>query len=69
MVNQCGFCTPGFILSSTALLKEIKKITENLLRQATREALKEAKPLEENEYKKELVEVVVSRAAFSLVSH
>lgn len=46
-----------------------KKISENLLKQATREALKEAKPLEENEYKKELVEAVVSRAAFSLFSH
>lgn len=46
---------------------EGEKISENLLRQATKEALKEAKPLEENEYKKELVETVVYRAALSLV--
>ena len=46
-----------------------KKITENLLRQATKEALKEASPLEENRYKKELVEAVVCRAALNLVSH
>jgi len=46
-----------------------EKITENLLRQATREALKNAKPLAENGYKKELVEAVVCRAALNLVSH
>jgi xanthine dehydrogenase YagS FAD-binding subunit len=46
-----------------------KKITENLLRQATGEALKEAKPLEENGYKTELVETIVYRAALNLVSH
>lgn len=46
-----------------------KKITENLLRQATREALKEAKPLEENGYKTELVETIVYRAALNLVSY
>lgn len=46
---------------------EGKKITENLLRQATREALKDARPLKENEYKKELIETIVYRAALSLV--
>jgi len=44
-----------------------KKATEELIRQAAKEALKEAKPLEENEYKKELVETVLARAVLSLV--
>ena len=44
-----------------------KKITEDLVREATREALKEAKPLEENGYKKELAEIVLYRAVLSLV--
>jgi len=44
-----------------------KKVTENLVREATREALKEAKPLEENGYKKELAEIVLYRAALSLI--
>ena len=44
-----------------------KKITENLLKQAAREALKEARPLRENKFKKDLVEVAVSRAVLSLV--
>ncbi len=44
-----------------------KKVTEDLVRDATREALKEAKPLEENGYKKELAEIVLYRAALSLV--
>ena len=44
-----------------------ERITENLLKQATREALKDARPLKENEYKKELIETIVYRAALSLV--
>lgn len=44
-----------------------KKVTEDLVRDATREALKEATPLEENGYKKELIETVFYRAALSLV--
>lgn len=44
-----------------------EKVTENLLRQAAREALKEAKPLEENAYKKDLVETAVYRAGLSLL--
>lgn len=44
-----------------------KKASEKLLRQAAREALKEAKPLEENGYKKELAETVLYRAVLSLV--
>jgi xanthine dehydrogenase YagS FAD-binding subunit len=44
-----------------------KKVTEDLVREAAREALKEAKPLEENGYKKELAEIVLYRAALSLV--
>ncbi|MDH4258502.1 MAG: xanthine dehydrogenase family protein subunit M [Candidatus Aminicenantes bacterium] len=44
-----------------------KKVTENLLRQAAGEALKEARPLKDNGYKKELIEVVLSRAVLSLM--
>ncbi len=44
-----------------------KKVTEDLVRDATREALKEAKPLEENGYKKELAEIILYRAVLSLV--
>ncbi|NIM57701.1 MAG: xanthine dehydrogenase family protein subunit M [Candidatus Aminicenantes bacterium] len=44
-----------------------KKVTEDLVRKAAREALKEAKPLDENGYKKELAEIVLYRAALSLV--
>jgi xanthine dehydrogenase YagS FAD-binding subunit len=44
-----------------------KKVTEDQVRKAAREALKEAKPLEENRYKKELVEAILTRAALSLV--
>jgi xanthine dehydrogenase YagS FAD-binding subunit len=44
-----------------------KKVTEGLVREATREALKEAKPLEENGYKKDLIEAILTRAALSLV--
>jgi xanthine dehydrogenase YagS FAD-binding subunit len=44
-----------------------KKATKNLIREAAREALKEAQPLEENEYKKELVEIALYRAVLSLV--
>jgi xanthine dehydrogenase YagS FAD-binding subunit len=44
-----------------------KKVTEDLVRKAAREALKEAKPLEENGYKKELAETVLCRAVLSLI--
>ncbi len=44
-----------------------KKVTEALLREAAREALKEANPLEENKYKKELVEIVFYRSVLSLI--
>ncbi|MFQ6068991.1 MAG: FAD binding domain-containing protein [Candidatus Aminicenantales bacterium] len=44
-----------------------KRPSERLLREAVREALREAKPLQENGYKKELAEVVVTRAVLSLV--
>jgi xanthine dehydrogenase YagS FAD-binding subunit len=43
-----------------------KAATEELLRQAAQEALKEARALEDNGYKKDLLEVVLSRAALSL---
>lgn len=43
------------------------KVTETLLREAAREALKEAQPLEENKYKKELVEIVLYRSVLSLI--
>lgn len=41
--------------------------TQELLREAAREELKEARPLEENAYKKELVEIVTARTALSLI--
>jgi xanthine dehydrogenase YagS FAD-binding subunit len=44
-----------------------RKPSEDLLRKATREALREARPLEENGYKLDLIETAVYRAAFSLV--
>lgn len=44
-----------------------KKVTENLVKEAARESLKEAKPLEENGYKKELVETVLYRAVLPLI--
>ena len=44
-----------------------KKVTEALLKQVAQEALQEAKPLKENEYKKDLVEVILSRAVASLL--
>lgn len=44
-----------------------KAATEELLRQAAQEALKEARALKDNGYKKELLEVVLSRATLSLV--
>ena len=44
-----------------------KKVTEDLLSQAAREALKEARPLKDNGYKKELAGTVLSRAVLSLM--
>ena len=44
-----------------------KTVTEDLIRQAAKETLKDAKPLEENAYKKELVETILARAVLSLV--
>jgi len=43
------------------------KVSEEMLRAAAREALKEARPLEENGYKVELAEAAVYRAALSLL--
>lgn len=57
---------PWRLKQAETLLKG-KKITDNLVRQAAREALKEARPLKENGYKKDLVETVLSRAVSSLV--
>jgi aerobic-type carbon monoxide dehydrogenase small subunit (CoxS/CutS family) len=31
---QCGFCTPGMLMSATALLKEIKKPTRDQIKEA-----------------------------------
>ena len=44
-----------------------KKVSEALIKDASRAALEEAKPLEENDYKKQLVEAVISRSVMSLV--
>lgn len=43
-----------------------RKMSEDLLRKATKEALREAKPLEENGYKLDLIETAVCRAVLSL---
>jgi xanthine dehydrogenase YagS FAD-binding subunit len=53
-------------LSKAENILKGKKITEDMVREAAREGLKEAKPLEENGYKKELVEAILTRAALSL---
>jgi xanthine dehydrogenase YagS FAD-binding subunit len=57
---------PWRLAKAENIIKD-KKVTENLVREAAREALKEAKPLEENGYKKELAEIVLYRAVLSLV--
>jgi xanthine dehydrogenase YagS FAD-binding subunit len=44
-----------------------KKLSEALIKDASRAALAEVNPLEENGYKKQLVEAVISRAVMSLV--
>jgi xanthine dehydrogenase YagS FAD-binding subunit len=44
-----------------------KKVTEQIVRQAAREALKEARPLEENAYKLDMVEAVLCTAILSMV--
>ncbi len=44
-----------------------KSLSEGLIREAVGSDLQEAKPLEENGYKKQLVEAAVSRALLSLV--
>lgn len=44
-----------------------KAITEEIIRQGTKEALKDAKPLEENAYKMDLVEAVLLTAITSMV--
>lgn len=44
-----------------------KKLSESLVKEATQVALQEARPLEENAYKKTLAEVAVSRSLMSLV--
>ncbi len=43
-----------------------KKLNEDLVRRAAKASLQEAKPLEENAYKVELAEVILSRAVMSL---
>ncbi len=44
-----------------------KKLSEEAVRVAAREALQDAKPLEENGYKRDLVEVILARTVMSLV--
>jgi xanthine dehydrogenase YagS FAD-binding subunit len=57
---------PWRLLKAEEMIKG-KKVTQDLLKQAAREALKEAKPLEENGYKKDLAEAAVCRAALALM--
>jgi xanthine dehydrogenase YagS FAD-binding subunit len=45
-----------------------KELSEGLVRQAARASLQEARPLEENAYKVELAEVILSRAVMALLS-
>ncbi len=42
-----------------------KKVTEDLVRQAAKVTLKEAKPLKDNSYKAELAEIILTRAVLS----
>lgn len=44
-----------------------EKVTEEIIRQGAKEALKDARPLEENAYKKDLVEAVLYTAISSMV--
>jgi xanthine dehydrogenase YagS FAD-binding subunit len=44
-----------------------EKLSDNLLRTAIREELKDSKPLAENAYKQDLVEAVVIKAVSALV--
>ena len=47
-------------------LLQDQKITEDFIKRAVREDLKEARPLSDNAYKKDLAEAAVSRVAMSL---
>ncbi len=55
-------------LESVAQSISGKKLTEDLVREAAALALQEARPLEENAFKKALVEAVLVRGLLSLVS-
>ena len=57
---------PWRLFAAEAMIKG-KTVTEKLVRQAAREALKDANPLEENGYKLELVEVILYKTALSLI--
>ncbi len=57
---------PWRLLKAEQALKE-KRLSQEGVRAAAREALQEARPLEENAYKKDLVEVVLGRTVMSLV--
>jgi xanthine dehydrogenase YagS FAD-binding subunit len=57
---------PWRLQKAEAALKG-RKLSEEAVRVAAREALQDAKPLEENGYKKDLVEVVLARTVMSLV--
>ena len=53
-------------LGKTEALLKGKKLSEALIKEALRADLQEARPLEENGYKVELVEAAVTRALLSL---
>jgi xanthine dehydrogenase YagS FAD-binding subunit len=54
-------------LEKTEIFMRGKTATEDILREAVKEDLKDARPLSENAYKKQLLEVTVYKAVLSLV--
>ncbi len=57
---------PWRLKSAEELIKG-EKLTDNLLRTAIREDLKDSKPLSENAYKQDLIEAVVDKAVSAIV--
>ncbi len=62
-----GIAPVPWVMKETGKRIEGRKPTETQVRQAVREDLKEARPLKENAYKKDMAEAAVTRAVMSLV--